>query len=186
MPNQMVTDIFTARSQALKAEDKALGGLAHRGVRGTARELLIRQVLGPLLPPQIQVITGTIIGWRTPQRSERNQDDLVLFNTTLGPLLWSEPGCAIMPIQGVVGHIEVKSQLRDADVVDAVKAAAELVPMGEGVAPAGLLFAYGSDLSGTKTTELDRLVRALEQHWHPATGQATSPLQCLCVAGVGC
>ncbi len=186
MPNQTAIDIFSARSRALKGEATALGTLAHQGVKGTARELLLRQLLSPLLPPQVQAQTGTIIDWGPVKRSERNQDDVVLFNATMAPLLWDEPGCAIMPIQGVVAHIEVKSTLTDAEVKAAVRAAGELVGMGQGTAPASLIFAYASDISGEKTTELDRVLRAIDAHWHPSPGQATSPVQCICVADIGC
>lgn len=188
MPSQMFVEIFAARSRALKAEGEALARLAHNGLLGAAREGLARQLLSPLLPPDIEILTGTIVSWDPSNRTERNQDDLVLFNRRLAPVLWAEPGCAVMPVDGVAAHIDVKSTLKSADVDHAVRAAAEVISLdsSHGVAPAGLIFAYDSDLSGTNTTELDRLLSALANRWHPKPGQATSPIQVLCVAGKGC
>jgi hypothetical protein len=186
MANQMMVDVFLARARSLQHEATALGQLSHDGVLGTARELLLRALIAPLLPPDVEVLTGSIINSNGINRIERNQDDVVLFDHNRAPLLWSAPGCALIPIEGVVAQIEVKSTLNAGGVRDAVKAASEISGLAVGEAPPGLLFAYASDLSGAGKTELDRLLKAIGQEWHPVAGQATSPIQAICVVGVGC
>jgi hypothetical protein len=188
MPNQMMIDLFRARAAGLVQEAKTLGGVNHPGLLGTARELLVRQAVAPLLPPDIHVLTGTIINVDNKQRQARNQDDIVLFDTMKAPLMWSGAGMALMPLEAVAAQIEVKSTLRNADMDDAVAASAELInlaPSG-GEAPGALVFAFDCTLSGKHKTPLDWLLDAVRAGWRPAKGQATSPVQCLCVVGMGC
>jgi hypothetical protein len=101
-------------------------------------------------------------------------------------VLWTAPGCALIPVESVVGHIEVKSTLNAADIAAAVQAAGELVQISVGSAPVGLVFAFNSDLAGDRRTELDRLLSARETHWRHRPGFAWSPIQALCVVGKGC
>src|SRR5437870_4786424 len=100
----MMIEVYRARARGLLGESAALGNLAHAHVMGSAREILLRNVIDPLLPPQTQTLTGSIINSNNTSRIARNQDDIVLFNTTRAPLLWSAPGCALIPIEGVVGQ----------------------------------------------------------------------------------
>lgn len=164
------------------AEAEALSGIPHAGIMGRLREILLQNAIRPFLPPSVSVRTGTIISL-DGDRKHRTQDDLVLFSREAAPLLLDSEQ-AIMPIEGVVAQIEVKSTLTRADVRDAILAAVELRELANGEAPAGLLFAYDSDLK--KGPEDERLIDVLrEVGFNADSGQAASPIQMVSVATRG-
>jgi hypothetical protein len=184
--NQAIIDAIRPALRGLIAQGQALSSLPHDGVKGYLREVLIRAMIEPFLPPSVCVVTGTIVTL-DGVRKARNEDDLVLFSKERMPLLMNL-GKALIPLEGVVAQIEVKSKLSRGDVVAAAKAATELQmkSLVEHGAPGGLLFAYASD--NTEQTEVRRLLSVLqspEVNYQPVTGQATSPIQGICVATRG-
>jgi hypothetical protein len=65
----------------------------------------------------MDLLTGTIVGANGEKRKARNEDDVVLFDHTLAPLLLRTLGRdAIIPITGVGAHIEIKSTLSLTDI----------------------------------------------------------------------
>jgi hypothetical protein len=174
--------ILTPRFLHVVAEARAIGELRHPGLIGRLREILVQNVIQPFLPPTVDVRTGTIVSL-DGEREHRIQDDIVLFSHEAAPLLmdWEQ---AVMPIEGVLAQIEVKSTLTRADVRDAVLAAVELRELGAGTAPIGMLFAFDSDLN--VQSEADRLMDVLREVGFVAVaGQATSPIQLITVATRG-
>lgn len=143
------------------AEGLALAGLAHPGIKGRLRELLIQRMIEPYLPPSVVVRTGTIVSFTGP-RKHRTQDDIVLFWRERAPLLLDMEQ-SIMPIVGVLAQIEVKTTLTRDGLKDAVMAAEELRDLATGEAPGGLIFAYKSDNS--ETSEPARLLDVQKEKW---------------------
>jgi hypothetical protein len=181
MANSIIIEVVRPRLLGVLAQAQAISGIAHPGIKGRLREILIRDAIAPFLPPSVEVLTGTIVSVDA-HRTHRTQDDLVIFDREAAPLLW-EAEQAVIPIEGVVSHIEVKSKLTRADVRDALLSAGELRNLSSGTAPTGILFAYDSDLS---TSEATRLMSIISEDFVPAvSGQSTSPVQMICVGTRG-
>jgi hypothetical protein len=185
MANQTIIQAITPALKALVAQGEALAGLNHEGVKGYLREALIKLMIEPFLPLSVSVLTGTIV-CVTGERKERNEDDLVIFSRDRVPLLLNL-GKALIPLEGVLAQIEVKSELKRSDVVKAAKSAIELQRLALPVhgSPAGLIFAYKSDNS--VQSEASRLLDVLanEVRYQPGTGFTTSPIQAICIATRG-
>jgi hypothetical protein len=171
------------RLLGIVAQGKALGGVSHPGIIGRLREIFVQDMIRPFIPPTVVALTGTIVSL-SGNRQHRRQDDVVLFAKDRAPLLMDLEQ-AVIPIEGVLAHVEVKSTLTRDDLKKAVLAAAELRDLSVGRAPAGLIFAYDSDIAAG-SSEAMRLLSVLEELKLVTTsGQASSPIQMLCVAAHG-
>ena len=104
------TAYVTARMAALIVESKSINAaFGHNTLRGSARELFVKQFLRPFLPPQIGIGTGEIIN-HLGKRSK--QVDVVLYNVDrIAPALVNGSDAGIFPWECVVAVIEVKSRL---------------------------------------------------------------------------
>lgn len=178
----------------LRRSSKALAGLEHAPLKGRFREILIQELLAPYLPPHVDTLSGTIVGCNGEHREARNEDDVVLFDHTLAPLLHNTGGRdSIMPITGVRAHIEVKTTLTLSDVTGILAAAAELIrmvpdtPPGKPrrTLPVGLVFAYDSNIAANLHIP-DLLLDRLEAvGYRPSSEQTPCPIQGVCVMGRG-
>jgi hypothetical protein len=95
------------QESSLHQQANLAGLLSHSSTVGTAREFLVKRVLQAVLPPLIHVGSGIIID---AHDNLSKQIDVVLFDSRF-PLMEFEHGVGIYPIEGVVGTIEVKTDL---------------------------------------------------------------------------
>lgn len=110
MPNNPWAYHIAARMEALLVESKSITNtFGHNGIRGTIREIFVKQFLEPFLPPQIGIGTGEIINH---QGGRSKQLDVVLYSKErVPPVLLSGGDIGIFPWECVVSVIEVKSTL---------------------------------------------------------------------------
>lgn len=110
MPDNPWAYHVAARMEALLVESKSITNtFGHNGVRGTIREIFVKQFLEPFLPPQIGIGTGEIINH---QGGRSKQLDVVLYNKDrVPPVLISGSDIGLFPWECVVSVIEVKSAL---------------------------------------------------------------------------
>lgn len=88
MTNPLVTQIVGARVRAALAAAKALTGVEHPLVKGRLRELVVDQLLRPVLPPSFGLGTGVIVDTRGGTSGEI---DIVVYNRDIVmPLLYGE------------------------------------------------------------------------------------------------
>ena len=186
MTAPVVIDLVRARIAGLKETSKALVGVEHRGLTGTFREISVESLLAPYLPPQMELLTGTIVGCNGEHREARYEDDFVLFDHAWAPLLHRQGGRnAIMPVTGVRAHIEVKTTLRLSDVTGILAAAAELIRMALDDAPVGLVFAYDSNIAAGRHIPKLLLDQLKAVDYRPRSGQTPCPIQGVCIMGRG-
>ena len=108
MTNPLVTQIVGERVRAALAAAKALTGVEHSLVKGRLRELVVDQLLRPVLPPSFGLGTGVIVDTRGGTSGEI---DIVVYNRDiLMPLLYGERD-GIFPVEACLYAIEVKSVL---------------------------------------------------------------------------
>lgn len=153
----------------------ALGNEGHAGLRGTLREILMSELLEPLLPPEAKLGTGQLVaqdGTLSPQI-----DVLIYARSIMPPSLFNE-STGFFPIESCLYTIEVKSRLTGADLKSTIANARltlsmPMVPSGQWTVdlldnsrlrytsmatppPINSIFAFGSDLTGDPLNELQR------------------------------
>lgn len=173
-------------------EARDAGLLDHRGLEGQAREVFVRGLLKPLMPPNAELGYGKIIDSLGGLSSEV---DVVIYSPVTMPPLVYDVGFAAYPVEACPYAIEVKTKLTATEVRDVVgkfrrlrdlKTLPTLVdlqtlqPIGAPCPlPIPALFAYGSDLSPDGKSELDRY-----REYDPEAD--TAPLvSVFCVVGRG-
>ncbi len=186
MASIAVQNFLRGRFANVKECAKSLGVVEHNALRGRFREILAQDLLAPFIPPTIEMVSGTIVAADNTSRQVRNEDDIVLFDTSKAPLLFRTTGRdSIIPSSGVVAHIEVKSKLTFEGLKGAVSAAKEINELSMKHAPLGLIFAYSSDI-GTQHHLPDLLLAELKTlKYAPSSGQTTCPIQGVCIIGRG-
>ena len=170
---------------------------AHPVVVGTIRELLVKQMLVPMLPPEVRSGTGQLTnkdGVLSPQI------DVILYAPQILPPALYDDVNGFFPIEAALYTIEVKSTLTKAGITSSVQSARAIkkIPSLPAVTTtfdqAGLprnvtkpmatsvqaSFAFASDLKGDPSLELKRYLAAEKE-----ADSGKPALQAFCVVGRG-
>lgn len=104
---QVVKQWFDQLERQLHEDARLAGLLQHGTMMGNAREFFIRRVLRSFLPPSVTIGTGKVLGANS---CPSKQIDVVVYDSRF-PVLQMPDGQALFLTEGVIGAIEVKSQL---------------------------------------------------------------------------
>jgi hypothetical protein len=192
--NGYIRGRLRADASHLIARAAAENGIAHKGMRGRFRELLVDSILAPWLPPYAACGTGVVVDVDDRIR-ESTQDDIVIFDRSIVPAVFAHASApeGVFPYDGVLARVEVKSRLTRPELRKAAAAARDVVDMKfcRGYAPhlswprpISTIFAFDSDLLGPVDDELARLISVSQEL--PACDDIPSPITALCVVGRGC
>lgn len=149
MANQVFTEIVRARAAAAVAAAASISGVQHPLVKGRLRELLVDQLLRPILPPSFGLGAGIIMD---KEGNSSGEIDIVVFNKDiLPPLLFSERE-GVFPVEACLYAIEVKSALRPAHIEETIEKfrkvqALTRLPGAHASEPIGMLFAFRDQMS---------------------------------------
>ena len=121
--NNIYRDLILARIHAGIAAAEAVQNMKHKGLKGQLREIVIRDILRPLLPSDIGVGTGEIISYDNKQSREQ---DIVIFDKRILPPILAEQVHGIFPIESVLYTIEVKSILTANEIKKSHRSASEV------------------------------------------------------------
>jgi hypothetical protein len=201
---KVTTQPFPYRRFALVQVERAIAmaraaaSIRHPGVKGQIREILITQVLRPLLPMQIGVGTGHIIC--LDGKTISKQHDMVLYDRRLVAPLMFDQSLGLFPVEAVLATIEVKSTLRARALQMSDAAGAELLALGIAsgyydsktleltthtvIHPVSCLFAFASDLKGDDS-EADRYDNLCPRATDKAGQSADPHLRVICVVERG-
>jgi len=89
-------EILEARVSAAIASAGSLAKVNHSGLNGTLREIVVRELLTPLLPQSAGLAQGEIID---PSGGTSCQQDIVIFDQQLVPALLIDRNNGIIPIE---------------------------------------------------------------------------------------
>ncbi len=183
--NTIFKNLLIARVEGAIAEAKAVSGLSHCGLKGLLREVVVRELLQPLLPPCLGIGHGQIISSYNNEMS--TEQDIVIFNKDIVPSLLTDGVNGIFPIEAALYAIEVKSKLTYQELKQTHKKSLALesikhrpgIQSPEHVIPC--LFAFDTNLSGRRQSEIERYQKILN------SVQLTSspPIRSICVVGQG-
>jgi hypothetical protein len=149
-----VAAAFRFAGTSLTASLEAARSLVeHHLTRGQALEEALRRVLKDHLPAKYEITTGLAVRSRRssadPGPFVSLQQDLVLVDADSAGALWRSGTISILPIESIVGAIEVKTSVSVANVRAAVENVASVkrlvdlkVPTGVVPTPFGGVFAF--------------------------------------------
>jgi hypothetical protein len=191
--NTAYRDLLVARAASAVAEAQALASVQHSGLKGQLREVVVRNLLRPLLPIELGIGRGEVISSYDQHSSEC---DVIVYRNSIVPSLLLDRTAGIFPLEAVLFTIEVKSTLNNVELNKTHAAAKKMSTLlhrpgsGEpGTTPPEhvipCLLAFKSDLDQGQTTEIDRYkklcgkeepaIRALcvvdRGYWYYANGQ---------------
>jgi hypothetical protein len=178
--NTAFRTMLLARVKAALASAEAIGNLTHAGFKGQLREIVVRELLRPLLPAKAGIGHGQIINAFDQQSTEQ---DIVVFDRDLVPSLLLDSINGIFPIEASIFCIEVKSRLDNAQLKTVHDSAKHLATIAhvrafgvpEHVIPCVL--AFKSDLVAPGYSELQR--------YQAIYGAESPSIRSICVVGRG-
>lgn len=189
MANDIFRDEFRTRVRTALERARSAALLDHSGLVGRAREVFVKDLLKPILPPYVELGSGKIGDSEGHLSAEV---DVVIYSAATLPPLLLDTGFGVYPSEACIYAIEVKSTLTAELLRDAIEKQRRLQqlqylpsvvnhvykPIG-GPSPPVIpaLFAFGTDL-----IEKDELARYRELDSDANTRPA---IPVLCVAGRG-
>lgn len=124
MPHPLIRSRLIGRIRHAIAEAEQASLIEHDGMAGDIRELLVDSLLKPLLRPAYAVGSGKVADARGTLSA---QTDLIIHAPALiPPLLYSESGPGVFPVEGVLATIEVKTKLSATEIKTAIPGAYKL------------------------------------------------------------
>jgi hypothetical protein len=146
--SEAVRQLLRDRGAVVAARGREAGFYRHGPTLGTAREHVLREPLEDILPERYGVTSGEV---RASDGSVSGQWDVLIYNRLDTPRMYLSAGAAVLPIEGVLAAISVKSKLGKSEIEEAADAAARLramprsslptKPRSLGLTPA--VFAFG-------------------------------------------
>jgi len=187
--NTVYHDLVLTRAQVAVGAARAVAGLRHQGLKGTLREIVVRDLLRPFLPADIGAGTGLVI---TADDRQSRQLDIVIYDKRILPPILLEGAVGLFPVESALFTVEVKSTLTAGELQASHESAVELMGFahlpgqyderGQPVSEAGinvvpLLFAFDTDLALDANSEIERYDRL--------RGEGEPALRSICVVGRG-
>jgi hypothetical protein len=194
-----MADILSARIQGTLVEATSLQSIIHPGLRGRLREILVANLIRPLVAPTCGVFHGTVedsLGKRFDRGPEsdgrkKTEDDIVIVDTEcLPPIMYCHTD-AVLPIESAIARIEVKSQITATHLADATLGAQQFAELMMQLPPDGALvqndtvqvvFGFESDLKSPPENEYRRMLEIFRDR---GIDSQRPPFQFLCIAGRG-
>jgi hypothetical protein len=142
----MHTNLFRERLQnsirACLAEAQACSEIDHPGLVGTLRELVVQNLLRPILPEGFYIGTGKITDSRGNYSA---QTDIIIYDKRSTPPILYDEKTGIFPIEIVHYSIEVKSKATNTEITESI-AKGKILRNLEGRQPHSVFFAFDTDL----------------------------------------
>lgn len=189
MVNELFRDRLVAKIKAAKVEYDNARKVDHPYMKGRIREIVVQNLIQPLLPQEFQIGSGKITDMNGAMSAET--DVIIYSNKLIPPILYGER-LGIFPIDSCVACVEVKSKLNATEIDKSVKDAVRLQELtyssgrfdstGKPLAhPVGVvtrsLFAFESDL--TVESELNRYGKCDRKY------KTCPKIKAFCVMGKG-
>lgn len=169
--NKLLRDRLIADIDRCLTEARNCSQLAHAGLVGKVRQILVETLLIPLLSDGFRIGTGKVTDSNGSLSAET--DVIIYDRRSVPPVLYDEKH-GIFPIESVYYVIEVKSTLSSAEFERSIQNGVQLRSL-VGRQPHSALFAFGSDLKEGKDS--DRFIQRQKDMRVPL------PVNIFCVAG---
>ncbi len=175
-------DYLRHQEVVLLAEARKQDYIRHRPSVGVGREEVLRSALRGILPPRYELTTGVV---KASDGATSSQWDILVYDRLDTPLLHGARAATVLPVEGVLAAISVKSSLDDRAVHDAAEAASTLRqlkqrPLRPSLAPGEEVRLPAVYLFGFEGLELPTLYRhVLEACVEPGSPSVLNGVCCL-------
>jgi len=189
---QILTQIEYAINKA-----KVIGDLTNPSLKGRFREILIRDLLEPLLPNDIGVVNGVIL---THNNKQSKEQDIVIYDKQILPPILIEEKSGFFPIESALYTIEIKSILNSYELKKSYESALDLLSFNylsgkyDGdkqiendkiLCSASTIFAFSSDLKSDSTNELLRY-ESIRKSVSSNLKDTSPAIKSFCILNRGC
>lgn len=169
--NQLFRERLIANIDLCLVEAENCVRVAHPGMIGNIRQIVVEWLLSPLLPDGIHIGTGKITDSNGNLSAET--DVIIYDRRSVPPLMYDEKN-GVFPIESVYYAMEVKSTLT-AEEFESTIAKGERLRTLVGRQPHSVLFAFASNLKDSKDSQ--RFIQRQKDIRVPL------PVSIFCVAG---
>jgi hypothetical protein len=193
VPNELFREIVGGKIDAAIDEAKKAGGIGHPSVKGSIREIALKNLFKPLLTSISDLGTGTIVDNKGNQSQET---DIIIYNKDILPpiIFYDRSDTGVYPVETCIYAIEVKSKATAANIRDAITKAMTIRkmtyvsgffdpggrPVQHEITPiVTAFFAFSSDLAETGKSELERYLES------DPDGNINPLIRAICVVGRG-
>lgn len=108
----MLRELFICKIGAALDEARIYDRVEHSGTRGRLREILIQELIKPLLPPVWEVSTGVLVDHMGAKaENQSGQEDILIYSHELIPSGIRVSELGILPVEACLAVIEVKTTL---------------------------------------------------------------------------
>ena len=143
--------------------------LSHKGIKGLAREDLLKKYLRDLIPQKYAIASGIICD---SNENQSRQQDFIIYDSFTCPTFYQFDSTAILPVESVYATIEIKSSLNSKtlkECVENINSVRKLqrtdnnqsIKITNGFSstyPLGFVFAY------TSTMSLKKLILKMDEY----------------------
>ena len=119
----LIKQYSTALAKGFIEKLNSLEGMEHHLTQGEFKELFLSELLENFITSQISIGSGIIVD---SKGNQSNQTDIILYDNRILPPILSFEKQGIFPIEGVLGTIEVKTNLTEKEIINAEKNARNL------------------------------------------------------------
>lgn len=127
-PSRLAT-ILKSTADRLRADlEVTRAGQQHPTLRGDLAEAMVRELLIDHLPPSLGITSGEVVD---SLNRTSGQADIIIYDARRTPMVFTSPDRSshAVPVEGVVGVVEVKSRLQKKDLPQLVEHAGKLAKL---------------------------------------------------------
>jgi hypothetical protein len=120
--NPILRDAISADITRAIAVAKSVQSIEHLGTRGRLREVLVSELLRPLLPTNFDIMTGILVDHQGGSaHNQSGQEDILIYSRDAlpGGIRLAETG--LLPIEACLAVIEVKSILTSKGIKQSIQ-----------------------------------------------------------------
>ncbi len=197
--NKLYYGMVVSRIRKALEDSRVASNYDNQVLKGRAREIFVSDLLVPFLDKSYGVCTGIIID---SEERHSNQIDIIIYDTAVVPPVMLTEGEGVIPYEGVLATIEVKTSLNSEELAKGVKNARSVKaltfrpqeilsplckvcldkngPIPFKQSPVCYIFAFKSNLA--KGEESERLNKCVENLNNSSKIKVDLPISALCVA----
>lgn len=197
MISNVFRESFLSNIKKYLNDAQIVGQLDHSGLKGTLREIFVKKIIEPVMPPDIITGSGKLVSYSGMTSA---QVDVVLYAPSIMPPAIFDVSSGLFPVEAALYTIEVKSKLASSNLKEAITNARSISALQtlktehwyvgdestllkniitDTAYPVNVLFAFDTDLGKGVENELSRYRR------YDENADRAPAIQVICVVGSG-
>lgn len=187
--------MFLSQIKKSVHDAEVVSRIDHAGLKGAVREIFVKKMMEPVLPPEVKISTGKLVSHSGEMSA---QIDVVLYAPSIMPSFLFDSSAGLFPIESALYTVEVKSKIKAGNLRESISNARSTRTLAmlntehwytrEGPGnpfrvvtntayPVNVLFAFGTDLK-----RIDELHRYRQ---YDENADSDPAIQVICIVGKG-